>query len=174
MKENLSLIGLVQLGVWLIGEFGEMLVNGSCKNSDGKPMVVDDSEIMDIYENILRDHHRKGERSDIVIMWSLTALSKLSIRIGSQNLDKIANAHDKILERIRKNLKEFNDHMNVEIQQRACEYIQMLDHAWEAERHVIFEPMPFKGDENMLFENKDRAALDEDEGENQLLFIDSS
>ena len=29
--------------------------------------------------------------------------------------------------------------------------------------------MPFKGDENMLVDAKDRAALDEDEGENQLL-----
>ena len=35
---------------------------------------------------------------------------------------------------------------------------------------LIFEPMPFKGDENMLVDAKDRAALDDDEGENQLLF----
>jgi AP-1 complex subunit gamma-1 len=50
MKENLNQIGLVQLGVWLIGEFGEMLVNGTCKNPDGNPLIVDDSEIIDIYE----------------------------------------------------------------------------------------------------------------------------
>lgn len=29
--------------------------------------------------------------------------------------------------------------------------------------------MPFKGDENMLVDAKDRAALDEEEGDNQLL-----
>jgi len=29
--------------------------------------------------------------------------------------------------------------------------------------------MPFKGDENMLVDAKDRAALDVDEGDNQLL-----
>ncbi len=29
--------------------------------------------------------------------------------------------------------------------------------------------MPFKGDENMLVDAKDRATLDADEGENQLL-----
>ena len=83
MKENLNQIGLVQLGVWLIGEFGEMLVNGSCKNPDGNPIIVDDSEIIEIYEKILQEHNKKGDRSDIVIMWALTALSKLSIRIGS-------------------------------------------------------------------------------------------
>ena len=60
-----------------------MLVNGSCKNPDGNPIIVDDSEIIEIYEKILQEHNKKGDRSDIVIMWALTALSKLSIRIGS-------------------------------------------------------------------------------------------
>ena len=82
MKENLNQIGLVQLGIWLTGEFGEMLVNGSCKNPDGNPIVVSDSEIIGIYTAILDDHNKKGDRSDIIIMWGLTALSKLSIRIG--------------------------------------------------------------------------------------------
>jgi hypothetical protein len=45
-----------------------------------------------------------------------------------------------------------------------------LDVKWDQERNGIFEPMPFKGDENMLVDAKDRAALDEDEGDNQLLF----
>jgi len=56
--------------------------------------------------------------------------------------------------------------MNVEIQQRACEFIQILEPKWDSERRAIFEPMPFKGDENMLVDAKDRAALDDDEGEN--------
>ena len=123
MKENLNQIGLVQLGVWLTGEFGEMLVNGSCKNPDGNPIIVDDSEIIDIYETVLKDHNKRGERSDIVIMWALTALSKLSIRIGQQNPVKPENAHSKIMERIKTNLKNHNNHMNVEIQQRACEFM---------------------------------------------------
>jgi len=59
--------------------------------------------------------------------------------------------------------------MNVEIQQRACEFLQILEAKWDQERNGIFEPMPFKGDENMLVDAKDRAALDEDEGDNQLL-----
>ena len=50
MKENLNQVGLVQLGIWLTGEFGEMLVNGQCKNPDGNPIVVEDSEILGIFE----------------------------------------------------------------------------------------------------------------------------
>jgi hypothetical protein len=59
--------------------------------------------------------------------------------------------------------------MNIEIQQRACEFLQLLDQQWVQERQTIFEPMPFKGDENMLVDTKDRAALDADEGDDQLL-----
>ena len=73
-----------------------MLVNGSCKNPDGNPIIVDDSEIIEIYEKILQEHNKKGDRSDIVIMWSLTALSKLSIRIGSQTSMNPDNASSAI------------------------------------------------------------------------------
>ena len=84
MKDNLNYVGLVQLGIWLVGEFGEMLVNGTCKNPDGSPLIVEDSDIIGIYEEILKND--RGERNDIIIMWCLTALSKLSIRIGQAQL----------------------------------------------------------------------------------------
>lgn len=41
---------MVQLAVWIVGEFGEMLVNGSCKNADGSPLVVEDSEILNCFD----------------------------------------------------------------------------------------------------------------------------
>ena len=72
----------MQLGIWLVGEFGEMLVNGTCKNPDGNPILVPDYEIMSIMTNILKDHNKLGKRSDVIIMWTLTSISKLSIRIG--------------------------------------------------------------------------------------------
>jgi len=71
---------------------------------------------------------------------------------------------------IKQMLKNHENHVNIEIQQRACEFLEILDPKWDQERNGIFEPMPFKGDENMLVDAKDRAALDDDEGENQLLF----
>mmetsp|Transcript_16317 Transcript_16317/g.27584 ORF Transcript_16317/g.27584 Transcript_16317/m.27584 type:complete len:117 (-) Transcript_16317:869-1219(-) len=115
---------------------------------------------------VLRNHNKRGDRSDIVIMWALTALSKLSIRIGSNMPGKSQNSYEAIITRIRKNLRDFSTHMNVEIQQRACEFQQILDSQWDAERGTIFEPMHFKGDENMLVDTKNRAALDADEGDN--------
>lgn len=72
---------MVQLGIWLVGEFGEMLVNGTARDPDNNPIIVDESEIIDTYQKILDDHNKKGERSDTIICWVLTALSKLTIRL---------------------------------------------------------------------------------------------
>lgn len=55
--------------------------------------------------------------------------------------------------------------MNVEIQQRACEFLQLFDKTWDDERVGIFEPIPFKGDENMLVDATNRPIFDEEEGE---------
>lgn len=81
MKENVNQIGMVQLGIWLVGEFGEMLVNGTARDPDNNPIVVDEDEIIEVFEKILEDHNRKGDRSDTIICWCLTALSKLTIRL---------------------------------------------------------------------------------------------
>ena len=138
MKENINQMGLVQLGCWLCGEFGEMLINGTATDPDGNALVVPEDEIIEMYEQVLDEHDRKGERSDVIISWALTALSKLTIRL--RNVQK----------RVKEILESYTDHANIEIQQRACEYLKIFDDQWNEERLGIFEPIPFKGDENML------------------------
>jgi hypothetical protein len=58
-----------------------MLVNGTARDPDNNPIIVDEEEIMEVFEKILEDHNKKGERSDTIICWVLTALSKLTIRL---------------------------------------------------------------------------------------------
>ena len=62
-----------------------MLVNGSAKDSENNPIIIEEDEILDVYESILEDHNRKGERSDTIICWVLTALSKLTIRLKDKD-----------------------------------------------------------------------------------------
>ena len=50
LKENITQAGLAQLGVWLVGEFGEMLVNGTAKSPEGESIRIPNGEIVDIYE----------------------------------------------------------------------------------------------------------------------------
>ena len=42
--------------------------------------------------------------------------------------------------------------------------MQIFDQEWD-DQDKIFDPIPFKGDVNMLVEASDRAAFDEDEGD---------
>ena len=63
--------------------------------------------------------------------------------------------------------------MNVEIQQRACEYLQLLDKKWDDERHGIFEPIPIKSElesKGRLFDaQEDRPDFDDKEGDEDSL-----
>lgn len=81
MKDNINQMGMAQLGVWLVGEFGEMLVNGRSVDEVGNPLQVPVDEIIDTYVDVLDENDKKGKRSDTIIMWALTALSKLSVRL---------------------------------------------------------------------------------------------
>ena len=40
MRDNVQQIGIAQLGCWLVGEFGEMLVNGTTRDEIGQSVVV--------------------------------------------------------------------------------------------------------------------------------------
>ena len=124
-------MGMVQLGAWLVGEFGEMLVEGTAKGADGNAVTASADDIIEVYEQVLDEHDRKGERSDVIISWALTALSKLTIRMPG------------CIEKVREIVQAYTDHANVEIQQRACEYLQILDSEWDSERQNIFEPILF-------------------------------
>jgi hypothetical protein len=104
---------------------------------------------------VLDEHDRRGDRSDTIICWALTAMSKLTIRLQGTT------------SRVRDIIESFADHANVEIQQRACEYIKIFEQGkWDdEERNGIFEPIPFKGDENMLVDTKDRKVMGDEDDE---------
>jgi hypothetical protein len=108
-----------------------------------------------VFEKVLEEHNKKGERSDTIICWVLTALAKMTIRLKDINV------------RVKEIIDQYTDHMNVEIQQRACEFLQIFDQQWEDSDRAdkIFDPIPFKGDENMLVDATGRAIMDEEDGD---------
>ena len=56
-----------------------------------------------MYELVLDEHDRKGKRSDVIIAWALTALSKLTIRLPNS------------IEKVKEIVNAYTDHANVEI-----------------------------------------------------------
>jgi len=53
---------------------------------------------------VLDENDKKGKRSDTVIMWALTALSKLSVRLPG------------VQAKVKELVEGYSDHANVEIQ----------------------------------------------------------
>jgi AP-1 complex subunit gamma-1 len=94
---------MAQLGVWLVGEFGELLVNGRSVDEVGNSLRVPADEIIDCFVDVLDENDKKGRRSDIIIMWALTALSKLSVRLPEMQ------------SKVRELIEGYQDHANVEI-----------------------------------------------------------
>lgn len=153
MKENMEQAGLQQLGVWLIGEFGELLVNGQTKDMDDTPINVSEAEAIETIEKVMDHYRSKGDKGDIILQYSLIALSKLTVRFEDKRPE------------IQELVESCVDSPNIEIQQRACEFLKLFDDSWEKHRLGIFEPMPFQGDENMLVDATERAVKEEGEGD---------
>ena len=153
MKENMAQSGLQQLGVWLIGEFGELLVSGQTTEADGTPINVTETEAIETISTVLNKFKNIDEKSDIIVQHCLVALSKLSVRF------------DTMKPQIREIMEEFTNSPNIEIQQRSCEFLKLFDDSWDSHRIGIFEPMPFQGDENMLVDASGRAINEEEDDE---------
>ena len=45
LRENLSQDGLIKVGLWCLGEFGNLLVNGKAVGPDNQPINVSDEEV---------------------------------------------------------------------------------------------------------------------------------
>jgi hypothetical protein len=65
---------------------------------------VTPEQIIDTYVDVLDENDRKGKRSDVIISWALTALSKLTIRLPG------------IAAKVKELVDGYSDHANVEIQ----------------------------------------------------------
>jgi AP-1 complex subunit gamma-1 len=125
MKENLEQSGLVLLGVWCIGEFGNLLIQGNAIGPDEKPISVNEGDVCSLFEDLM-----KNDLSESCKEYVLTALIKMSVRLPNSTT------------RIIKLLSLHTQSLKVELQQRACEFIKLLDSRWDAQRGPLLEKMP--------------------------------
>jgi len=125
---------LVQVGIWCIGEFGDLLVaqekpNDARADEESISIMVSEVDTLDLFEQILRN----SVTSAITRQYALTALLKLSSRFSHSSIS-----------RIRDIISHFKSSIHVELQQRSCEYLQMFQ--WEQIRPQVLERMPaFEG-----------------------------
>lgn len=116
------------MAAWCIGEFGHKIVGGA----EG----LTENDICSSIEEIIG-----LAETDELKMYGLTALIKLTIRLPAS------------LPRLRDAIISQSNNISVEIQQRACEYLSILETKWDKYRKGVLETMPaLKRDEDAAVE----------------------
>ncbi|KJP88414.1 hypothetical protein AK88_01866 [Plasmodium fragile] len=189
IKENLNQYALVQVGIWCIGELGDLLIQENNKNvgPDGETITVTHEDVFDLLEKIVKTYEKNAIKelhninikdpiqnilynkssnifedihlntvnyahtsynnsayiccnvanesmhsndSNVILQYVLMCLNKLTARFPTQKL-KI----EKIIQKYKKN-------NCIEIQQRACEFHELMSTQWDDIRDSILLRIP--------------------------------
>ncbi|XP_052589168.1 AP-1 complex subunit gamma-like 2 isoform X2 [Peromyscus californicus insignis] len=140
LAEDISQQPLAQVAAWCIGEYGDLLLEGNCE--DTEPFQVEEEEVLALLEKVLQSHMSLPATRG----YAITALMKLSTRLRGDN------------NRIRQVVSIYGSCVDVELQQRAVEY-NVLFQKYDHMRAAILEKMP-------LVERSD-PQVDEGQKENK-------
>jgi AP-1 complex subunit gamma-1 len=106
-----NLCSLLKATYWCMGEFAQMLVAGQTMCDDEEPIQVTEDEVLDFFDKTLRD----TTIPRTVHQYGLTGLVKLANRLSAGALP-----------RIRQLVSPFMANKDMEMQQRAIEFSQLL------------------------------------------------
>ncbi|XP_021551093.1 AP-1 complex subunit gamma-like 2 isoform X1 [Neomonachus schauinslandi] len=123
LADDISQQPLVQVAAWCIGEYGDLLLEGACEETE--PLQVEEEKVLALLEKVLQSHMSLPATRG----YALTALMKLSTRLRGDN------------NRIRQVVSIYGSCLDVELQQRAVEY-NMLFWKYDHMRAAILEKMP--------------------------------
>ncbi|KAL0602803.1 AP-1 complex subunit gamma-like 2 [Plecturocebus cupreus] len=123
LAEDISQQPLVQVAAWCIGEYGDLLLEGNCEETE--PLQVEEEEVLALLEKVLQSHMSLPATRG----YALTALMKLSTRLHGDN------------NRIRQVVSIYGSCLDMELQQRAVEY-DTLFRKYDHMRAAILEKMP--------------------------------
>ncbi|XP_059836308.1 AP-1 complex subunit gamma-1-like [Hypanus sabinus] len=123
IRVDISQQPLVQVAVWCIGEYGDLLLSGEFE--DEMPVQITEDEVLDVLEKTLHSSLSALATRE----YALTAIMKLSTRLQSST------------NRIRKAVSIYGSSLDVELQQRAVEY-SVLFVRFDHMRPALLERMP--------------------------------
>ncbi|KAL1780440.1 AP-1 complex subunit gamma-like 2 isoform X1 [Sigmodon hispidus] len=123
LAEDISQQPLAQVAAWCIGEYGDLLLEGNCEETE--PFQVEEEEVLALLEKLLQSHMSLPATRG----YAITALMKLSTRLRGDN------------RRIRQVVSIYGSCVDIELQQRAVEY-NVLFQKYDHMRAAILEKMP--------------------------------
>lgn len=150
MKESITQEALVHVGVWCLGEFGDHLVSGRAVGPDNSPIHVQPGDVLDLLQDIVRKppNPEKAHGTHALVA---SALVKLVTRCPGE------------FERIRKQLRRFECSLSVDLQQRSCEFLELLESEWDSSRAGILDRMPVSDKETVGGDNRAVGDMSIDE-----------
>ncbi|KAF8318766.1 gamma-adaptin [Clavulina sp. PMI_390] len=126
LKEDISQESLTLASVWILGEYGDLLLEGGLVDEES-PRQVTDSEIIDLEESILNSPYI----NTLIRQFVLTSLTKLYARPVVSDASR---------QRVSALLQGFSTSPELEIQQRSIEFESLF-----AQREIVsgvLEQMP--------------------------------
>ncbi|KAF2275474.1 AP-1 complex subunit gamma-1 [Westerdykella ornata] len=126
LKEDITQEGLTLAASWVIGEYGDALLKGGQYEEEELVKEVKESDIVDLLETIL-DSSYAGL---VVTQYIVTAAMKLTTRLNEPAQ----------IERLRRLLQRYSTNLDIEVQERAVEFGNLL--AFDQIRRGVLEKMP--------------------------------
>lgn len=127
LHRDFSQESLTLASVWVIGEFGEILLQGGSFEDEDLVRQVQPKEIVDLLTNVLDSPYANSH----IRQWVLTSMAKLHVRLTGDNSSQ--NLITQLLHR-------YETTVDVELQQRSVEFSALLGRS--DLRDGVLEPMP--------------------------------
>lgn len=167
-KENPSQGFLKQVAIWAIGEYGDLLVAGKEAGPDGSLIHVSPSDVLTFLENCEKHGtqiHSVSSAGSPSIRSPTGSPASYSLLIGGSTLLENSSSGSSVTSellstcliklaarfpnektRIERMLKQNDASFSVELQQRCCEYGELLQSNWDETRMGILDRMPVPND----------------------------
>ena len=126
LSEDITQEGLTLAGTWVIGEYGDSLLQGGSYEEEELVKEVHESDIVDLFSTILNSSYS----TQIVTEYIITSSMKLTTRFSDPAQ----------IERIRRLMSQRTSDLSTEIQQRAVEYGNLF--SYDEIRRGVLERMP--------------------------------
>jgi AP-1 complex subunit gamma-1 len=129
LKNDVSQESLTLAGVWGIGEFGDILLSSGGVDENEAPYDISEADLVSLFQSVLASPYVNST----IRQYILTATAKLSTRFGASSAEQAT---------LLAIIASFQLSSEVESQQRAVEFHQLLTGIDESTRSGVLERMP--------------------------------
>lgn len=126
LRKDITQEGLTLAGAWCIGEYGDTLLRGGQYEEEELVHEIKEKDVVDLFSSILNSSYATKIATEYIV----TSLMKLTTRFTEPAQ----------IDRIRRILHNNCTSLDIEVQQRAVEYVNLF--GYDSIRRGVLEKMP--------------------------------